>query len=245
MDLTSEDQAKHKVMKLLFKAVFYGFTNCYIRKNLSNLNTPSFLRVAAKYLRRFSLLSVHKPLQALTLEKRSFLTHLEECIDSVVVSQSVAVSKKEAQIVLYVLHCLLDHGAAREVIVNVRCPVILAWLLHERGPQHFLPQLGSLRSSEQPSSSHSQTVEEQQDPEVPCKLLKLESDVAETLDPQLLCRRFGSCAGASAGPCPRGRIEQLEVSQWRPTGLTVLTAALPTFFCLRSLKLHNFCEFDA
>lgn len=240
--MTSEDQAKHKVMKLLFNAVFYGFTNCFIRKNLSNLNTPSFLNVAAKYLRRFSLLSVHKPLQALTLEKRSFLKHLEECIDSVVVSQSVVVSKTEAQIVLYVLHCLLDHGAAREVIVNVRCPVILAWLLRERGPQHFLPQLRSLRSGEQPSSSRSQTVEEQQDPEVPCKLRKLES---ETMDPQLLCRRFGSCAGASAGPCPRGRIEQLEVSQWRPTGLTVLTAALPTFFCLRSLKLHNFCEFGA
>lgn len=233
-------------MKMLFSAVFYGFTNCFIRKNMSNLNTPSFLRVAAKYLRRFSLLSVHKPLQALTMEKRSFLTHLEECIDSIVVSQCVALSKKEAQIVLYILHRLLDHGVARKLIVHVQCPLILAWLLCERGPQHIHPQLETLRSSRQASSTHSQAVENQDRPDVPCKLQKLcsVSMTNLTLDPQVLCHMFPSCGGTSAGPCPRGRVEQLEVSQCRPDCLTVLTDALPTFFCLRSLNLHSFCKFD-
>lgn len=237
-------------MKMLFSAVFYGFTNCFIRKNMSNLNTPSFLRAAAKYLRRFSLLSVHKSLQKLTMEKRSFLTHLEECIDSIVVSQCVALSKKEAHIVLYILHRLLDHGVARKLVIHAQCPVILAWLLHERGTRHIHPQMESLRSSVQASSTHSQSVEDQDHPDVPVKRSKLDPPKEEvktsslTLDPQLLCHMFPSGDGASAGPCPRGRIEHLEVSQCRPDCLTVLTDALPTFFCLRSLNLHSFCKFD-
>lgn len=231
-------------MKMLFSAVFYGFTNCFIRKNTSNLNTPSFLRAAAKYLRRFSLLSVHKPLQELTTEKRPFLTHLEECVDSIVVSQCVALSKKEAHIVLYILHRLLDHGAARRLVIHAQCPVILAWLLHERGTRHVHPQLGSLRSS-----THSPSVEDQDRPEVPVKLPKLDplkeqvKTASLTLDPQLLCHMFPSGDGASTGLCPRGRIEHLEVSQCRPDCLTVLADALPTFFCLRSLSLHSFCKF--
>uniref|UniRef100_H3C1R2 Leucine-rich repeat-containing protein 41 n=1 Tax=Tetraodon nigroviridis TaxID=99883 RepID=H3C1R2_TETNG len=128
-DLSTEDQAKHKVLKILFGAVFYGFTNCFIRKNMWNLNTPSFLRLAATHLRRFSLLSVDKPLRALAAEKRSLLGHLEECIDTVLVSPCVSVSKKETQTVLYILHRLLDHGVARKLVVQAQCPVILAWLL--------------------------------------------------------------------------------------------------------------------
>lgn len=186
------------------------------------------------------------------MEKRSFLTHLEEWIDSIVVSQCVALSKKEAQIVLYVLHRLLDHGVARKLIIHVQCPVILAWLLHERGTQHIHPLLESLRSSAQASSARRQTAEDQDRPAVPVKLRKLDSaslkeEVTETadltLDPQGLCHMFGSCDGASAGPCPRGRVEQLEISQCGPDCLTVLTDALPTFFCLRSLNLHSFCKF--
>lgn len=216
-------------MKMLFSAVFYGFTNCFIRKNVSNLNTPAFLRVAAKYLGRFSLLSVHKPLQALTMERRWFLRHLEECIDTVVVSQCVALSKRETQTVLYVLHRLLDHGAARKLIVHVQCPVIFAWLLRERGPQ-----------------LERRPVEDRDRAGVPTKLRKLDSasvkEEALALDPQLLCHMFPCGGGAApAGACPRGRVEQLEVSQCRPDCLAVLTRALPSFSCLRSLSLHSVC----
>ncbi|XP_029684586.1 uncharacterized protein lrrc41 isoform X2 [Takifugu rubripes] len=261
LDLATEEQAKHKVMKMLFSAVFYGFTNCYIKKNMSNLNTPSFLRVAAKHLRRFSLLSINKPLQALTMEKRSFLSHLEEWIDSVVVSQCVALVKKEAQTVLYILHRLLDHGVARKLTIHVQCPIILAWLLHERGTRHLNPRLKSLMSSPETSSAHnsvyrprgkSKTVENQDHPAVPCKLQKLDSESLKeeltknanlTLDREVLCHMFTSCDGPSAGPCPRGLVEHLEISQCRPDCLTVLTDALPTFFCLRSLNLHSFVTF--
>lgn len=262
IDLNTEEQAKHKVMKMLFSAVFYGFTNCFIKKNMSNLNTLSFLRVAAKYLRRFSVLSIHKPLQALMMEKRSFLHHLEEWIDSIVVSQCVALSKKETQTVLYILHRLLDHGAARKLVVHAQCPVILAWLLHQRGPQHINPELKTLMKNTKASSAHSstdppglrsRTVEAQDPPDVPCKLQRLESvclkeEVTEnaklTVDPQVLCQVFTSCDGASAGPCPRGRVEHLEMSQCRPDCLAVLIQALPTFSCLRSLSLHSFGTCD-
>lgn len=229
---------------------------------MSNLNTLSFLKVAAKYLRRFSLLSIKEPLQALTMERRSFLTHLEDCIDSVVVSQCVALSKKETQTVLYILHRLLDHGVAKKLIIQVQCPVILAWLLHERGPQYINPQLRSLMSS--PEASRAQgsiyqpdlknpTVDNRDDgPDIPCKVQKLDSESLKeevtknanlTLDPNVVCQMFTSCDGPSAGPCPRGRVEHVEIGQCRPDCLTVLTDALPTFFSLRSLNLHSFCKF--
>lgn len=204
-----------------------------------NLNTPSFLRLAATHLRRFSLLSVDKPLRALAAEKRSLLGHLEECIDTVLVSPCVSVSKKETQTVLYILHRLLDHGVARKLVVQAQCPVILAWLLRERGPQ----PLESLRSGTRASGQ----AEETQD--LPAKRPKLGSGALSeeapeaaqpALDPQRLCRLFPCGGGAPAGPCPRGRVEQLEVSQCGPDCLSVLSAALPTFSCLRSLGLHSF-----
>lgn len=228
---------------------------------MANLNTLSFLKVAAKYLRRFSLLSIKEPLQALTMERRPFLTHLEECIDSVVVSQCVALSKKETQTVLYILHRLLDHGVAKKLLIHVQCPVILAWLLHERGPRYINPQLRSLMSSPEASGAQGSicqldlknpTVDNRDGPDIPCKLQKLDSESLKeevtknanlTLDPPALCQMFTPCDGPSAGPCPRGRVEHVEISQCRPDCLTVLTHALPTFFSLRSLNLHSFCKF--
>lgn len=264
IDLRTEEEAKYKVMKKLFSAVFYGFKNCFIKRNLSNLNTSSFLQAAATYLRQFSLLSVHKPLQTLTAEQRPFMNLLEECIDSVVVSHCVTLSKKETQTILYVLHRLLDHGVAKELIVHAQCPIILAWLLHERGTQYTNSQLKNLvhskscdsqtistnvHSSSQHPGLKTRALEDQNEPVIPYKHPKLDSvlkKVSEknfTVDPHILCQMFCPSDGMSAGACPYGQINRLEITQCSSDCLGVLNAALPTFYCLHSLTLQSFCKF--
>ncbi|KAJ0065579.1 hypothetical protein NL108_013481, partial [Boleophthalmus pectinirostris] len=41
----------------------------------------------------------------------------------------------ENQLALLVLHRLLDHGQARRVVLQARCPITLAWILHGRSSQ--------------------------------------------------------------------------------------------------------------
>lgn len=269
IDLHTEEEAKHKVMKQLFTAVFYGFTNNFIKQNITSLNAPSFLWAAAKCVRKFSLFNLLKPLQTLTAERRPFLNLLESCIRSVGVSQYIDLSKRESQTPLYVLHRLLDHGVAKDLDVRVQCPLMLSWLLYGRGSQFINPELKHLMQSKKTScrsqSSGSAagatsspgletgTSGDQEDQVPPCKRSKLfdsvpveeeESGNADfTVEPQALCQIFAPCDETSAGSCPWGQIERLEISQCGSDCLRVLTAALPTFFCLRSLTLHSFCKF--
>nr|XP_046246904.1 uncharacterized protein lrrc41 isoform X2 [Scatophagus argus] len=269
-DLHTEEEAKHKVMRMLFMAVFYGFTNPFAKQNMANLNTPSFLQAAAKCLKQFSLImSLHKPLESLTAKLRPLLNLLEKCIGSVVVSQCTDLSKKKTQTPLYVLHRLFDHGVAKELVVHVQCPIMLAWLLHGRGSQYINPELKTLINSKkancvsQAASTNvdgvscspgleTRTSVDQEDQVTPCKRSKLdllsveeeESGKANfTLDPQVLCQMFTPCEGSSAGACPWGQICCLEIRQCGSDCLGVLNSALPTFFCLRSLTLHSFSIF--
>ncbi|XP_039984996.1 uncharacterized protein lrrc41 isoform X2 [Xiphias gladius] len=266
VDFHTEEEAKHEVMRMLFTLVFYGFTNPFVKRNITNLNTPSFLWAAAKCIKHFLLItSLHKPLQSLTAEQRPLLNILEKRIRSVGVSQSIDLSKRKTQTALYVLHRLLDHGVAKKLVVHVQCPIVLAWLLHGRGSQYVNPELKILMHSKK-ENCISQAVsasadrascspgldtrvsEHKDDQVIPCKRSKLDSvSVKEesgkanfTLDPKALCRTFTSCEGPSAEACPSGQIDCLEIRQCGSDSLRVLNSALPTFFCLRSLTLHSF-----
>ncbi|KAI3368669.1 hypothetical protein L3Q82_025397 [Scortum barcoo] len=269
LDLHTEEEAKHEVMRSLFTLVFYGFTNNFVKKNIANLNNPSFLWAAAKCIRHFLLTAnTHKPLQSLTAEQWPLLNLLEKRITSVSVSQSIDLSNRKTQTGLYILHRLLDHGEAKEVIVHVQCPIMLAWLLHGRGSQYINPELKDLMHSKKASCT-SQTAstsadgascsrglethasEDEDDQVTPCKRSKLDSVSVEegsrkadlTVDPQVLCQTFTPCEGPSAGTCPWGQISCLEIRQCGSDSLRVLNSTLPTFFCLRSLTLHSFSTF--
>lgn len=267
--MRTEEEAKHKVMKMLFTSVFYGFTNAFIKQNITNLDTPSFLWAAAKCVRKFSLLNLAKPLQALTAERRPFLNFLEKCIKGVGVLQYINLSKRESQTPLYILHRLLDHGVAEDLVIHVQCPIMLAWLLHGRGSLYVSPELKGIIygkkaccSLQNVSASEdgvncspvlkTRTSEDQDDQVTLCKRPKLHSMSMEeeewgnatfTVDPQNLCQMFTPCDNTSASVCPWGKIKCLEISQCGPDCLQVLNASLPTFFCLRSLTLQSFCKF--
>ncbi|XP_035508816.1 leucine-rich repeat-containing protein 41 [Morone saxatilis] len=270
IDLHTEEEAKHEVMRMLFTIVFYGFTNNFVKRNITNLNTPSFLWAAAKCIRHFLLTtSLHKPLQSLTAEQRPLLNLLEKRIRSVGVSQSIDLSKRKTQTALYVLHRLLDHGVAKELVVHVQCPVVLAWLLHGRGSQYVNPELKNVMGSKKAncvskaasasadeascsSGVETRTSEDQDDEVTPCKQLKLDSVAVKgeesgkaklTVDPHILCQKFTPCDGPLVGACPWGQIHCLEIRQCGSDSLRVLNSALPTFFCLRSLTLHSFLIF--
>ncbi|XP_044054508.1 leucine-rich repeat-containing protein 41 isoform X2 [Siniperca chuatsi] len=267
----TEEEAKVEVMRMLFTVVFYGFTNNFVKRNITNLNTPSFLWAAAKCIKHFLLTtSIHEPLQSLTAEQRPLLNLLEKRIRSVGVSQSIDLSKRKTQTALYVLHRLLDHGVAKELVVHVQCPIMLAWLLHGRGSQYVNPELKNLMQSKKAScitqaasasadgascspGLETRASEDQDDEVTPCKRSKLDSVSVEeeeesgkanfTLDLQVLCQTLSPCDGPSAGACPWGQIDCLEIRQCGSDSLRVLNSALPTFFCLRSLTLHSISIF--
>lgn len=254
VELTTEEEAKHEVMRTLFPLVFYGFTNPYVRRNITNVNTPRFLWAAAKCIRHFLLIaSLHQALQGLTAEHRPLLSLLEKHIGSVGVSQSTDLSKRTTQTALYVLHRLLDHGTATRLVVHVQCPVVLAWLLHGRGSQYVNPELKELMHGGKagPATGASDDQEHQVTPRKRPKLIcsSVEEDEDEagkanfTVDPQVLCGTLSPGDGPSVGACPRGQIRCLEIRQCGTESLRVLNAALPTFFCLRSLTLHSISIF--
>ncbi|XP_059197730.1 uncharacterized protein lrrc41 [Centropristis striata] len=263
IDFHTEEEAKHEVMRTLFTLVFYGLTNPFVKRNITNLNTPSFLKAAAKCIKHFFLT---RPVESLTAEQRPLLDLLEKGIRSVGVSQYIDLSNRKTQTALYVLHRLLDHGVAKKVVVHVQCPTILAWILHGRGSQYVNPVLKNLMHSKTASfvsqvtsassdgascSLHLETgaSEDQEDQVIPRKRSKWASIFAEeadsgktnfNVDPQVLCQTFTPCDGSPVKACQWGQIESLEIRQCRSDSLRVLNSALPTFFCLRCLTLHSF-----
>ncbi|XP_022071286.1 uncharacterized protein lrrc41 isoform X1 [Acanthochromis polyacanthus] len=268
IDLHSEEEAKHEVMRILFPLVFYGFTNSYVKRNLRHLSSPSFLWAAAKCIQHFLLVtSLHKPLQSLTAEQWPLLNLLEKRIKSVGVSQPIDLSKRTTQSGLYVLHRLLDHGVATKLVVHVQCPIVLAWLLHKRGSQYVNLELKKLMHCRKASwisgaptvrtegascSPGLQARDDQDDQVIPCKRSKMDSvSVLEDesgkensiVDPQVLCRAFTPCDDLRAEACPWGQITCLKITQCGPDCLEVLYSALPTFFCLHSLSLHSTLTF--
>ncbi|XP_072295305.1 uncharacterized protein lrrc41 [Eucyclogobius newberryi] len=135
VDVSREDEAKLLVMKSLFFSVLYSNSRIgFIKKNLSSLNTSSFLGAAARSIPDFLLVNLDAPLRRLTEELREVLEVLERHVSSVGVSSSLDPSKGENHVALLVLHRLLDHGQVRKVQLQGRCPLTLAWILHRRGP---------------------------------------------------------------------------------------------------------------
>ncbi|XP_042361167.1 uncharacterized protein LOC121956837 [Plectropomus leopardus] len=250
-------------MRLLFTFIFSGNRNSYVTRNIKHLNTLSFLLAAAKCIRHFSL---DMPGKRLTGEQQPLLNVLERHIWSIGVSHDINLSKRKTQTTLYVLHRLLDHGVAKKIVLNTESPAVLAWLLHGRGSQYVSPELKDRMHSKkrscisQAASASSDGVscspglgtrasQDHKDQVTPCKRTKLdsvslqeeESEKANfTVDPQVLCQILSPCDESSAVACPWGQIECLEIRQCGSNILRVLIAALPTFFCLRSLSLHSF-----
>nr|XP_019937023.1 PREDICTED: leucine-rich repeat-containing protein 41 [Paralichthys olivaceus] len=266
VDLFTEDEAKHEVMRVLFTPLFYGLTNNFVQKNITNLNTLSFMLAAAKYIKHFSLYpSLHNPLRGLISEQqRPLLNLLEKQIESVGVLKSIDLSKRKTQTALYILHRLLDHGVAKKIVVDVQCPIVLAWLLHGRGSQYEHPELKNLMLSKKGSfdgdlqaasasadvascSAGLETRASEDDQVIPCKRSKLDFVSSEeesgkanfTVHPQVHFPTFPMCDYPLEGACPRGQIECLEVRRCGSFSLRVLKSSLPTFYCLRSLTLNS------
>ncbi|XP_068175188.1 leucine-rich repeat-containing protein 41 [Antennarius striatus] len=263
IDVHTEEEAKHKVMRMLFVTIVYGFTNSFVERNATNVNTPGFLWSAARHIRQFPLImSLDKSLQGLTAELWPLLNLLEKSVRTVSVSQSTHLGKRKTQTPLYVLHRLLDHGVAKSLIVDMQCPHLLAWLLHGRGSQYLYPQLRNFKHTKEAGcvsaasaiccGQETRTSQEQNDQSSPRKRPKMDSvsleneeagETTHTVDPHLLCQMFNRGHGPSVGVCSLGQIETLEIRQCGSDSLRVLNSALPTFFCLRSLTVHSFSTF--
>ncbi|XP_029001811.1 leucine-rich repeat-containing protein 41 isoform X2 [Betta splendens] len=249
--LYTEEEAKHEAMRIIFTSRFYGFIDDFTGSTLHS-DTPSFLWMAAACIKEFVLMAkCHKPLQRLAAGQRPLLELLEKRIQSVGISQSIDMSNRMSQISLYVLHRLLDHGRAEEVAVHVQCPMVLAWLLHRRGSQYVMPELdrNMLSCISQATSASTYTSCSEEHDVIPRKRSNIGSVLTEadkgklTVDPQALCQTFAAYDVPSTKICPWGQIRRLKISRCSSDSLRLLSAALPTFFCLHSLTLHSFSNF--
>ncbi|XP_024921780.1 uncharacterized protein lrrc41 isoform X2 [Cynoglossus semilaevis] len=250
---------ENAVMRLIFLPLIYCYENYLFPRIITKLKTQSFLWAAAQFIRTFVLISDrYLPLHRLTDEYRPLLELLEKQIRCISCLQCPDLSKRQAQVVLYIIHRLLDHGVATELIMHGPSPTLLTWLIYRRGSQYVCPKLkhhltiennNSASSPSQDEASCSRVLSSEDQCHQPplCKRPRLHSMLEEeetekanlSLPLQDLCQTFSAHKGASAGPCPRGEIHKLQISQCDPDCLRVLNCALPTFFCLRSLTIES------
>ncbi|KAM4628547.1 uncharacterized protein lrrc41 isoform 2-T2 [Polymixia lowei] len=273
VDLHTEEESKQETVDTLFQLIFYGFKCRGIAKQFSNVNITSLLLVMAKYVKHFYL----RPsifLQSFTNEQRPLLTILEKSVRCVYVKHHIDVAKRESRYALYVLHRILDHGEAKDLIIYDQDPVILAWILHARGSRHANHQrhIKSMHGEKASCISHhtnptatggeasasldpETTVEDEGSLITPCKRGKFDFVSGEQeermpkspIDPELLCQTFTPSAGAWTKSCPQGQIHSLQIRECGRNSLGVLIPFLPTWLCLRSLTLQScsiFSELD-
>ncbi|KAM9530361.1 leucine-rich repeat-containing protein 41 isoform 1-T1 [Salvelinus alpinus] len=136
--ILTEDEWRETSMHKLFNLAFYGFRFGGDTKYLLNVNFNSLLLVMAKYIQHL-VLRTSRP-HGYFFARRSVLSVLEKGVRRIQLGESTQLREWPSD-VLYTLHRLLDHGAARDVIMNQSPdPRLLAWILHGRGPQSKIHQ---------------------------------------------------------------------------------------------------------
>ncbi|XP_030228829.1 uncharacterized protein lrrc41 isoform X1 [Gadus morhua] len=255
LDLHSEDGSKQEAMDTCFQLMFYGFKYKGVAKQIFNVNITTLFLVMAKYIKRFYL-RPSQFLQTFAKEQRALLTILEGSVDIVDVKHHKDLLKTESQFALYVLHRLLDHGQAKELIIYGLDPAMLNWILQDRGSRHADQQLTSaprsiLVANPKAAADNIATCTyvdlENEEDVSPCKRPKLDDTFqergAETLqspvEPELLCQAFALYGSCLTGSCPRGQICSLQIRECGRSTLGVLVPFLPTWLCLRSLTIQS------
>ena len=246
-------------MDTCFQLMFYGFKYKGVAKQIFNVNITTLFLVMAKYIKRFYL-RPSQFLQTFAKEQRALLTILEGSVDIVDVKHHKDLLKTESQFALYVLHRLLDHGQAKELIIYGLDPAMLNWILQDRGSRHADQQLTSAPRSilvANPTAAADNIATctyvdlENEEDVSPCKRPKLDDTFqergAETLqspvEPELLCQAFALYGSCLTGSCPRGQICSLQIRECGRSTLGVLVPFLPTWLCLRSLTIQSCCKY--
>ncbi|XP_024114478.1 leucine-rich repeat-containing protein 41 isoform X1 [Oryzias melastigma] len=245
VDFTSVETVRHEVMRLLFQRVFYSVDRGLPRA-ASNVDPSLLLQASAMSADYLILGNGCKDFERRISEWRPLLKILEERVKRVCISEPTW--RSETITTWCVIHRLLDHGVATELVFHSPCPTILARLLQRRG-SHQPEQDGELQSPcLQGGCSESQCGNAP-----PCKREKMETVSMEgsscggptlPLVPRFLCRRFSQVDSPVKEACPRGRIHYLEVRHCKPESFKILTSVLPTFSSLRSLTLYSITSFS-
>ena len=259
LDLHSEDGTKQEAMDTCFQLMFYGFKYKGVAKQIFNVNITTLFLVMAKYIKRFYL-RPSQFLQTFAKEQRALLTILEGSVGVVDVKHHKDLLKTESQFALYVLHRLLDHGQARELIIYGLDPAMLSWILQDRGSQYADQKLTSVPgtssvatppvASDRNAARTDDPLENEEDAS-PRKRPKLDDAFREREadalrfpgEPELLCRAFALYGGCLSGACPRGQICSLQIRECGRSTLCELVPFLPTWLCLRSLTIQSCCKY--
>ena len=252
-------------MERLFYFTFFGYCFRSDIKYLLKVNFNSMLLVMAKHVHRFCFHD-SRYLYSFISEQRPVLSVLEKSVRCIEVERDTQLISVAAQCMLYVLHRLIDHGAAGEVVMWNPDPILLGWMLHGRQSRSTsqscpvkkkakgTPLAGNAYAANSSSSSTSKWKESVEDDEeedaIPCKRPRLTSlplkkeseEFREYMAPEHLCQIFTPSAGPTRQVCPLGQIHSLEIKEFGDHILPVLLPLLSTWLCLRSLILSSRSE---
>lgn len=258
----TEDEWRQKAMDRLFHLAFYGFRFRSDSKYLLDCDFNSLLLVMSKYIQRFWLRS-SKYLSTFTSEQRPVLSILERSVRCVEVEQHYTQVPSGPRCVLYVLHRLIDHGTAGDIVMRSPDPTLLAWILHGRRshsasqssqmkdkPQCSTPNAGTAQAAKSSPVLKGEKSEDDKEHVTPCKRPRLTSPFLEKeqevppsqcqfMAPEHICQTFNLSAGPSGEYCPQGKIHSLKIMEFKGEVLPVLLPLLPTWLCLRSLSLSS------
>ncbi|XP_010870624.1 leucine-rich repeat-containing protein 41 [Esox lucius] len=257
----TEVEWREKIMNKLFNMAFYSLRFRGDAKYLLNVNFNTLLLVMAKYIQHLLVFRTSPPCGF--IERRPVLSVLETTVRSIQLEVNSRLREFPGD-VLYALHRLLDHGAARSVVIaHSPDPCLLAWILHGRGPQSASNQcpLQSIHGEREPGGAAAETTAaclllEDAEPEgtqpkrprlsIASAEEKLDraSCPCQCMDPKPPCQMFVPSASPSKESCPKGQIHSLAINCFRDGILPVLLPLLPSWLCLRSLSLHSAWTFE-
>ncbi|XP_067086639.1 leucine-rich repeat-containing protein 41 [Osmerus mordax] len=255
-----EDELRQKAMERLFYFTFFGYRFRSDIKYLLNVNFNSMLLVMAKHVHRLCLHD-SRYLYSFISEQRPVLSVLEKSVRCIEVERDTQLISVAARCVLYVLHRLIDHGAAGEVVMWNPDPILLGWILHGRqsqGASQSCPVKNKAKGTPLAGNAHAanssstikwkESIEDDEEEHViPCKRPRLTSlslkkeseEFREYMAPEHLCQIFTPSAGPTRQVCPLGQIHSLEIKEFGDHILPVLLPLLSTWLCLRSLILSS------
>ncbi|XP_061635145.1 uncharacterized protein lrrc41 isoform X2 [Phyllopteryx taeniolatus] len=234
----AEQDLRVEVMRLMFAELLCTSTlDMDVWKNVS---FPTFVSTAIKSVNHVTFSSDMRPYVDLTSGEPTLLHSLEKTVEKLrVVLKDELMSRDMSQLLFFMIHRLLDHGAVKHLSLSSPFVNFLTWLLGYRG--HRYRPLTEWQNNETlglgttkgfPYDEYLEELDDEDGPSI--KLRRMGASYCEP--PRYHCK---DCYPSRMTPYPDSKIESLELTVRFPEQLADIIKILPTFDSLTSLTLRS------
>ncbi|XP_061539015.1 uncharacterized protein lrrc41 [Phycodurus eques] len=237
----AEQEVRVEAMRVMFAELLR--TSSLDMDVWKNVSFPTFVSTAIKSVNHVTFSSDMRPYVDLTSGEPTLLDSLEKTVEKLtVVLKDEWMSRDMSQLLFFMIHRLLDHGAVKHLILSSPFVDFLTWLLGHRG-HRYRPltewqnneTLGLGTTKRFPYDEYFKELDDEDGPSI--KLMRMEASYCET--PRYRCK---DCYPSRMTPYPDSKLESLELSVHFPEQLADIIKILPTFDSLTSLTLCSWCE---